>query len=225
MKHPQTGSIDQRPATRTPESWGVDLERAIQCVELAQLSYRSPDEASNLALGRFGYRSFECLSRREGRDYLMVVEDEVRLVVAVRGTDDYRDWLTNIKLWYRDSPFGRVHQGYYQVAREFLPELSGLLERLGPKPIVLTGHSMGGAVATLLATALAQQDGCIQGMAVAFLADDFLRNHAKCPGSKIRRIRIIPTEEKFYRRDAETQRKTKQILFVFSLRLCVSAVH
>ena len=43
----------------------VDLDQAIQCVELAQLSYRSPQEAATLALERYGYNKFESLTQRD----------------------------------------------------------------------------------------------------------------------------------------------------------------
>jgi pimeloyl-ACP methyl ester carboxylesterase len=142
----------------------IDLDQAIQCVELAQLSYRDPAEASALALRRYGYLSFHAMSRREQRDYLLVVEDDRHTLIAVRGTDDYRDWLTNLKIWRRDTPFGRVHRGYHDVASSFLSELGEVLSGRGSRPILLTGHSMGGGVATLLAVELERSGATVSGL-------------------------------------------------------------
>jgi pimeloyl-ACP methyl ester carboxylesterase len=132
----------------------VDLAEAIQCVELARLAYRPAQEAEALALGRFGYESFQSLSGRGGRDYLLLVKDPAHWLVAVRGTDDYRDWLTNFEFVFSPSPFGRVHRGYYRAASGFLSELLAALPEHAEQPLLITGHSMGGAVAALLALAL-----------------------------------------------------------------------
>jgi hypothetical protein len=142
-----------------PEPVDVDLSLAIQCVELSQLSYRDPEEARALALGRFGYESFEHVSVRGGRDQLIVVEDDATRLLAVRGTDEVRDWLTNFKFWFEKTPMGRVHRGYHDACVAFLPKVRSLAAEQSTKPLVLTGHSMGGAVATLLAATLAAEEG------------------------------------------------------------------
>lgn len=140
---------------------GVNLDRAIQCVELAQLSYANPADARTLALGRHGYQDFEHLDVRGGRDYLLLVDDGAVRIVAVRGSDEARDWLTNIRLWYRHSPVGWVHTGYFEAASALLEALEG---RLDGRPIYFAGHSMGGAVATLMAALAAASGASVAGL-------------------------------------------------------------
>jgi len=129
---------------------GLDLDLAYQCVELAALVYRPPEEAHRRALGEFGYQAYNHLTRRRGRDHAFVVRDERHTIVAFRGSDDVRDWLTNLRAWTGNSPYGRVHRGYYDVLRSFVDELHGVLtDDTARRPVVLTGHSMGGALAVL----------------------------------------------------------------------------
>jgi len=151
-------------ARSTPNPLGVDFDLAIQCAELAKLSYAAPSDARELALGHYGYASFDDLSRRDAQDHLIVVSDSARIFVAVRGTDERRDWLTNLRFWHHQSDVGRVHKGYYEVCQGFLPELTRLIDQHADKPLVLTGHSMGGAVAVLLAALLLEQSHRIDGL-------------------------------------------------------------
>ena len=92
------------------------------------------------------------------------MSDGTRVFVAVRGTDERKDWLTNLQFWYRNSAVGRLHKGYHEVCQGFLPGLTRLIDRHVDKPIVFTGHSMGGAVAVLLAAFLVERYSRVDGL-------------------------------------------------------------
>lgn len=129
---------------------GLDLNLAFKCVELAWLVYQAPETASALATQQFGYEFHHHLSRRQARDHAFVVRDAQHTIVAFRGSDQIVDWLTNLRAWATPTPWGHVHRGYYEVAGSLSEELAGILAA-DPlrRPVVLTGHSMGGALAVL----------------------------------------------------------------------------
>ena len=138
---------------------GLDLDLAFQCVELAWLVYRDPETANRRALEEFGYEFYRHLTRHQGRDHAFVVRDDCRTIVAFRGSDDPWDWLTNLRAWTGHTPYGRVHRGFYTVAQTLIEELGALLiDDPKRRPVVLTGHSMGGALAVLIAAILAEHD-------------------------------------------------------------------
>lgn len=134
----------------------VDLDLAVRCVELAKLAYRPPALGAELAQ-RAGYRNYIGLSRRQDRDFAVVLHDRQYRYVVFRGSDQRLDWLTNLRIWRRATPYGRVHRGYFDVCDAFLTELGELLAEFPALPTVFTGHSMGGALALLAAVSLQEQ--------------------------------------------------------------------
>ncbi|MGF6968132.1 hypothetical protein OKW43_005160 [Paraburkholderia sp. WC7.3g] len=78
------------------------------------------------------------------------------LVIAFAGSQTWKDWLSNLDMRKVRTPFGGVHSGFSRsfqdIEREVLPYIGAL--SMVNKPIVICGHSRGGALATLLAAIL-----------------------------------------------------------------------
>jgi hypothetical protein len=77
-------------------------------------------------------------------------------MVAFRGTESTADWLSNLHLTTRDLPgLGRVHAGFLEQFQALRPELERLLNLRPALPLLVTGHSLGGAIAVLAASSWA----------------------------------------------------------------------
>ena len=93
--------------------------------------------------------------RSQGLAFVCVSPSENLAVVAVRGSVNMCNILYALKMWPKPTEEGigvSVHSGFAQVADEMLVKIEPLL-RKGMK-IHLTGHSLGGAVSTILALRL-----------------------------------------------------------------------
>jgi hypothetical protein len=84
---------------------------------------------------------------------LVCVTDEA-LIITVQGSESKRDWLNNIKIVKTEFHGILAHKGFAWCAESILPDVLAAIARDPEKPVVLTGHSLGGAIATLLAVAL-----------------------------------------------------------------------
>lgn len=84
-------------------------------------------------------------------------------VLVFRGTQTQAEWLKNLNANQQQyiSPTGKaigeVHEGFFQLTNELTPSLNEVVKQLDPTiPFYITGHSLGGAVATLAALEIAQ---------------------------------------------------------------------
>jgi hypothetical protein len=91
---------------------------------------------------------------------VLVMESPVAVVLAFRGTSNLKDWIADAR--FRKVPLGapgdiRVHDGFLQDADSLLPKIINAING-NPKPILVCGHSLGGALASLSAFCLAKSN-------------------------------------------------------------------
>src|ERR1700690_2174306 len=99
---------------------------ARMCVNACVRSYQSQTFGSELA-------------------HVLVEHSEGPPIIAFRGSADVRDWLTDFRVGFCFTQFGRVHRGFWESTSSVLQEILKLDQRAKPEPVILTGHSKGAA--------------------------------------------------------------------------------
>ena len=89
-----------------------------------------------------------------------IAEESKGVVIAFRGSDNWQDWLTNLlalkSLWTGREmrlPGVRIHTGFRQAYNNVRTQILDAITVIKPEHVYVTGHSMGGALATLAAFA------------------------------------------------------------------------
>ncbi|CAD7701910.1 unnamed protein product [Ostreobium quekettii] len=174
-----------RPASRKEQ-----LANAYALVVASQLSYRRAEGGEDLAkpvrdqLGEWGFRDADFIGWEEGRQRFMktrsantqafTARGDGFWLVCFRGSDMLGDWFTNSMFTQsEDGPFGRVHSGFLAALNEPSGDgtvLGRILATVAPAaresslPVYVTGHSLGGACATLAAAYLHQRGVDVAGV-------------------------------------------------------------
>ncbi len=157
-----------RPEARPPlamrDDWSIDAIAA----EFSRLAYRRFEQDGSdkgliaEAIGAVGYRRPGWFREATGTATFSAtgfaaVHDDGRAIIAFRGTqaDSFRDVMTDasfiLENW--DRP-GRVRSGFSASLSSVLEPILGWLRDMKPERLLLTGHSLGAALATLLAARL-----------------------------------------------------------------------
>ena len=91
----------------------------------------------------------------------VLVEHEDYLCMAFRGTNELGDWLDNINAFTQKELFGEFHRGFWRSVEDVWDPIDARFRKLQEKqrrPLFITGHSLGGAMATIAAARLIHED-------------------------------------------------------------------
>lgn len=144
---------------------GYHPKDALAFAVLSSLAYASPKKMFEVLEGPFGFSSVLPFDKRLGKDIDtqgFVAANEDRVVVAFRGSEKKAaDWLANVQTVTDPGPFPRtkVHEGFQDALFPVMLQLGYVLRHLGAggKQVWVTGHSLGGALASIFTAMLLEE--------------------------------------------------------------------
>ena len=152
--------VAQTPGARLPQPQPVEMPG------FAGVFGRDQSNSSGYPTLANNPDTLSCHNARTGTHATFTTYDDCT-VIAFRGTASLRDWLTDAEFPLRPLPGtpARVHEGFLTAIDSILPDLLAFLAPPqapcpAPRasvPILLTGHSLGGALAVLAAWFLQAQ--------------------------------------------------------------------
>ncbi|MFN5160742.1 MAG: lipase family protein [Cyanobacteriota bacterium] len=127
-------------------TWPTALSLALA----SQLAY-NPEVEVERQLQAWGFRSCDFVEQGAAQGFLAASDDLV--LVCFRGTESTADWLSNLNVLSKhvDALDGPVHAGFWDQFESLRPKLESLMETRRQLPLLVTGHSLGGAIAALAA--------------------------------------------------------------------------
>jgi hypothetical protein len=83
-----------------------------------------------------------------------MADGKAATVISFRGSADAQDWLTDFQIRFADIALGKVHSGFWRSVGSVIDRIEAAVDSRAP--LVITGHSKGGAEAVLAAWLLAR---------------------------------------------------------------------
>lgn len=169
-----------------------DRTNLVYLAQLSSLVYRDK-AAIQQSLSQWGFNLPEdgfFLSSEDTHTQALIASDNDKVVIAFRGTEgELQDWTTDAKItkvdWPEFAPKSKVHVGFHKALDSIWEPLMTELQRLSQlspnaqaPTIWITGHSLGGALATLAAARLHQEQPQLPLQGVYSFGQPRIANHA-----------------------------------------------
>ncbi|GAB5390348.1 MAG: hypothetical protein Alpg2KO_33160 [Alphaproteobacteria bacterium] len=157
---------------------GTPGNEAGMCAELSRLVYIEDKAYVARKLAEQGLKLID-EHEVDGADSFLIEGDD-RVYLVFRGTEsrDYRDIVRDATVWpVQWRGMGRVHKGFAEGLDGLWPHLQPQLDKI-KKPLVIAGHSLGGAYATL-ASVLAPQHRAVYSFGAPKVGCEDFATHVK----------------------------------------------
>lgn len=153
----------------TPYKSRLDKGNACEMALLSKLVYEKtsdtnqhPNESRILAMLQnhdSDYLSVEGFDNKSAQS--MLVEHKEFIVMVFRGTNELLDWLDNIDVRPHEELAGKFHKGFWMSLEDVWSGMMRSYQAMHAaqrRPLFFTGHSLGGAIATVAAARFAYND-------------------------------------------------------------------
>ena len=136
-----------------------EKEKRILFAKFAKIAYKNKDEA--FQFGKFcGFGKVNFFDVEGAQAYLFFNDTDI--IVTCRGTQpgEMNDIMADLEVFKSDSVTGtKIHQGFKEEVDKIYDVIEEKVELQQGKKIWATGHSLGGAMATILAQRLEYAGG------------------------------------------------------------------
>ncbi|MDD2660637.1 MAG: lipase family protein [Methylococcales bacterium] len=139
-----------------PHNTKFSIRNAYALALCSQLAYEKPNIIQQKMVEQ-GFRSeFISSGPKDTDTQLFIAHSGTAIVIAFRGTANIIDWMNDAKVGFVDEPHGKVHRGFNAALDSVWKEIIETLQhtQIYAQSLWVTGHSLGGALATLAAARL-----------------------------------------------------------------------
>jgi len=136
----------------------MNAHMAHHLAECSQAAFMEPGDAKR-AYENLGYNEVDFIHNPETSTECFLVHGNTQSVLAFRGSEDVRDWITNFTFKLRPVKYfygGMAHLGFMNSVASVFTELSMKIRHI-QKPFYVTGHSLGGGLAVIASGAIRAQ--------------------------------------------------------------------
>lgn len=130
---------------------GWSLRRALNLGALSEIAYAPESDIKFTLSEDMDLELTDFMPDRASQGF--VAEGDKLVVLAFCGTNQFTDWLVNLRFVSASTDWGRTHRGFLAAYEKIQDNAraAALRAKTADKPLWITGHSLGGALAHVAA--------------------------------------------------------------------------
>jgi len=122
---------------------------ALSLALAARLAYENKEDVDETVTQLWRLNNYAFVDVDGTQCFFATAPDAV--IVSFRGTKELGDWLANLNVLSTTRTYGTVHRGFLGAFQVVEKRLETLMAPFRGRPVVITGHSLGGALALIAA--------------------------------------------------------------------------